>query len=286
MSSRRQFLTLACAASPAFVLHGVGGATGERAGRNLDFKIQGEFGGARHEDIRAVLASAANEVWRHCPGTRWQVRGFMIFHHPGNPITLHEHTADQRVAIGLDCGGNYWAQYTYQFSHEFCHALAGHSNDWRATWLKGRKPNHWLEESLCETASLFTLRAMARTWRKQAPYPNWNDYADKLHDYAEDRINQTRELYPDEGDFADWFRREEPSLRENATQREKNNRIALRLLPCFEENPASWEAITAFNLVRRDPSAGLADHLAGWRDHLPAERRGIVGKIREVFSLA
>ena len=40
-----------------------------------------------------------------------------------------------------------------------------------------RHANSWLEESLCETASLFTLRAMSRSWSIAPPYPAWKNYA-------------------------------------------------------------------------------------------------------------
>jgi hypothetical protein len=157
-TTRRRFLRIVAATLPACI------ASGEEpagAGRTLDFKITGDFGEGSEADIRAVLHSAADEIWKHCPATRWQVRGFFIFRNEGSPITLFDHTADRRVAIGLNCGDTFWAQYAFQFSHEFLHALAGHSNDWRKPRIRGRKPNHWLEEALCETASLFTLRAMA-----------------------------------------------------------------------------------------------------------------------------
>lgn len=282
-SSRRQFLRLAAAAIPACI---VKGAEPEGAGRLLDFKITGDFGTASAADIRAVIHSAATEIWKHCPDTRWQTRGFFIFPNEGSPITLFDHTADQRVAIGLNCRDTYWAQFAYQFAHEFLHALAGHSNDWRQPRIRGKKPNHWLEESLCEVASLFSLRAMAKSWKTEPPYPNWRDFADALHRYAGERMEATRKEFPDDGDkdFHRWFRDEENSLRENATQREKNNRIALRLLPLFEKEPAGWETMTFFNLGERGPDTGLADHFRIWREQTPERLRPFVGKIAAIFG--
>lgn len=282
-SSRRQFLGLAAAAIPACI---VKGGEPEGAGRLLDFKITGDFGTASAADIRAVIHSAATEIWKHCPDTRWQTRGFFIFPNEGSPITLFDHTADQRVAIGLNCRDTYWAQFAYQFAHEFLHALAGHSNDWRQPRIRGKKPNHWLEESLCEVASLFSLRAMAKSWKTEPPYPNWRDFADALHRYAGERMEATRKEFPDDGDkdFHRWFRDEENSLRENATQREKNNRIALRLLPLFEKEPAGWEAMTFFNLGERGPEASLADHFRIWREQAPERLRPFVGKIAAIFG--
>jgi hypothetical protein len=277
---RRRFLRLAVAAMPACLAKG-GEAGG--AGRALDFKVTGDFGKAPPADIRAVLHSAAGEIWKHCPNTRWQTRGFFIFPNEGSPITLFDHTADQRVAIGLNCRDTFWAQYAYQFAHEFLHALAGHSNDWRKPVLRGRKPNHWLEEALCETASLFALRAMAELWKTKPPYPNWKSFAAALLAYADERMGATRKDFPDDEDFHPWFRREEESLRGNATQRAKNNRIALRLLPLFEKEPAGWEAMTFFNLGERGPDATLAEHFRVWQSQTPEKLRPPVAKIAGCF---
>lgn len=280
-SSRRHFLRLAAAAIPASL---VKADEPRGAGRNLDFKISGDFGTASAADIRAVINSAATEIWKHCPDTRWQTRGFFIFPNEGSPITLFDHTADQRVAIGLNCRDSFWAQYAYQFAHEFLHALAGHSNDRRKRRLIGKKPNHWLEESLCEAASLFALRSMAKSWKTEPPYPNWRDFADALHRYAEERMTATRKEFPDDKDFLRWFDGEEKSLRENATQREKNNRIALRLLPLFEKDPAGWEAVTYFNLGERGPDTTLTEHFRIWQEETPEKFRPFVVKIAGIFE--
>lgn len=283
LSTRRHFLRLAAAVIPTCL---VKAEEPQGAGRILDFKISGDFGTASQADIRAVIHSAASEIWKHCPATRWQTRGFFVFRNEGSPITLFDHTTDQRVAIGLNCRDTFWAQYAYQFAHEFLHALAGHSNDWRLPRIKGKKPNHWLEEALCETASLFALRAMAKSWKTEPPYPNWKDFGDALHRYAEDRIEATRKEFPDDGDedFHRWFRGEEKSLRESATQRDKNNRIALRLLPLFEKEPAGWEALAFFNLGERGPDTTLPEHFRIWREQAPDGLRPFVGKIAAIFG--
>lgn len=281
-TDRRCFLRLVAAAIPACLVRA---EEPSGSGSSLDFNISGDFGTASEADIRAVLNSAASELWKHCPATRWQTRGFFIFPNEGSPITLFEHTADQRVAIGLNCRDRFWAQYAYQFSHEFLHALAGHSNDWRKARIRGRKPNHWIEESLCEAASLFTLRAMAKSWKTAAPYPNWRSFSTALGQYADERMEATRKGYPDDADFLRWFRGEESSLRGNATQREKNNRIALRLLPLFESEPAGWEAVTFFNLGEQAPDARLADHFRVWQRETPEKLRPFVAKIAEQFEV-
>lgn len=278
--NRRRFTRLLLV-SPALPLAAQGLAP---AGRRLDFTVASGFGEASADDIRAVVNSAAGEIWKHCPATRWETTGFHLFPAEKNPITLFKHTVDGRVAIGLTPRRRLWAQFAFQFAHEFCHALAGHANDWRTAWIAGKKANHWLEESLCETASLFALRAMARTWVTAPPYRNWNSYAPSLASYAADRLAETESAKGRTFVFRDWFAAEEPSLRGDAAQREKNNIVAAELLPIFEAEPRSWEALAFFNrTTRRDPEKSLAEHFLDWSAASPEELRPLIARIRDVF---
>lgn len=258
-------------------------ASAPAAGRTLDFQIGEGFGDASSADIRAVLTSAAESIWDHCPNTRWEVPGFFIYHSRAVPITEYEHRADGRIAIGLTSQGRLWSQFAFQFAHEFCHALAGHANDGQACWRVGRKANHWLEESLCETASLFALRAMGKRWAEQPPYPNWKGYAPSLTTYAQQRLD-TGGLPPDTS-FGTWFAEHEASLRKAATLRDKNLIVARQLLPLFEANPAGWEAVTAFNLTpNREPEKTLARHFTDWAAAAPDQQQKFIAQLRAVFG--
>lgn len=248
----------------------------ENVGRRLDIALASDFK-AQPADVRAVLGSAADAIWQHCPATRWETPGFAVFHRTEGPITAYDHRADGRIAIGVSTEGTYWSQYAFQFAHEFTHALAGHANDWRKPWIRGRKANLWLEESLCETGSLFALRAMARSWQADPPYPNWRDYGRSLAKYADDRLAETERTLPAKGDFRRWLAQNEPSMRADSVQREKNNVVARQLLPLFERKPSGWEAVTYLNLgARRDPNLSLAQHLADWRAAAPAAHRAFI----------
>jgi hypothetical protein len=227
-----------------------------------------------------VLHSAGSEIWKHCPNTLWKVPGFFIFHSNDNPITRFDHTVDGRIAIGLTTQGTYWSQFAFQFSHEFCHALAGHSNDWQDTWIRGRKANHWLEESICEVASLFSMGAMAKTWESSPPYPNWRSYASSLSKYVDDRLKQVESNRGAEFSFPRWFAEHEPKMRKLATQRDWNNVVAAELLPLFESDPSGWESITYFNRgENRDPEKSLARHFQDWSEAVPSAQRFFVAKI-------
>lgn len=254
---------------------------GEPAGRRLDFVVEDGFGGAGAADVEAVCRSAAETIWRHCSATEWRVEGFLLYPNDPYPITLDDHRRG-RIAIGLTPRGTYWAQFAYQFAHEFGHALAGHSNDFEKIRGRDRGKNHWLEESLCEVASLFALRAMGEGWKTKPPYPNWKDYAPHLTRYAQERIDATRKSLKDES-FPAWFRANEVAMRENSTIREKNNIVAIQLLPLFEAEPAGWESLTWFRRGQSGGDATLTDHLTAWRAACPERLRGFVAGLGGVL---
>jgi hypothetical protein len=250
----------------------------------LRIDVQGDWGKCSLQDIHAVLLSAGGELWRQCPRT--QLDEILVRPRAGSPQTDWERSADGRIAIGLATRDMFWAQYAYQFAHEFCHVLATHSNDWRKNWREGGKPNHWLEESLCETASLFALRAMGKSWETAPPYPNWKDFAPALTSYAQERIEDPKHQLPTDTDFLAWFHAEEPGLRKDSTQRGKNTIIAKQLLPIFETAPQGWEAVTFLNLGPHDRTMSLAQFLREWRDRCPADLQAVVKKIAATFGVS
>ena len=236
------------------------------------------------DNIRAVLLSAGGEIWKNCPRT--QLDEIAVQHRDDHPQTNWQRGADGRIVIGLASRDMFWAQFAFQFAHEFCHALATHSNDWEKAWREDGKPNHWLEESLCETASLFALRAMGKSWETTPPFPNWTSFAPALTSYAQERLDDPKHQLPPGMTFLEWFRTEEPELRKSPTQREKNTLIARQLLPLFEADPRGWEAMTCFNLGSHDRSMPLAQFLREWRDRCPPDLRPFVAKLAEIFGTA
>lgn len=77
------------------------------------------------------------------------------------------------AVVWLGTHGRVWAQVAFQFAHEFCHVIADPKT---MPWDRFL----WIEEAICEAASLFALRCMAKTWAVAPPYPNWQDYSVKL----------------------------------------------------------------------------------------------------------
>lgn len=249
----------------------------------MRIKLDG-FGGASEADIKAVLRSAANEIWQHCPRTRFVPLGFEIYHNDKHPITHYERAKDGYIVIGLAVEGNLWARFAFQFAHEFGHALMDHANDMQKAWHQPVHANKWLEESLCETASLFSLGAMAQTWNTAPPYPNWKSYAAALADYATKRLAEPQHQLPANQTFAAWFTAEEPGLRKRGTERDKNTIIARQLLPLFQAEPDGWESLPFLMLGARDVNKLLAKHLAEWSNNAPAALRPFITKVAAIFG--
>ena len=248
----------------------------------LDIAVYAKgFGKASPADIHAVIQSAAGELWRYCPHT--QLAAIDVYHRADHPQTDFKTVLAGRIAIGLAAQDTHWAQYSFQFAHELCHVLANYGNSSRRLVRYPRHANLWLEESLCETASLFTLRAMARSWQTDPRHPAWREYALWLNCYAEERCALAKHRLPPRTQFSTWFRENQSVLRRNPTERSRNAIIATQLLPLFEAEPRGWEALAFLNSASINPKSSLAQHLAGWHSRCPQELRSFVTKVAAVF---
>ena len=127
-----------------------------------------------------------------------------------------------------------WAQYIYQFAHEFCHYIIA---------KKVVKPMRWFEETICEVASQFFLTKSAEKWKKQPPYSDseWRRYASSIQDYVDNILN-TAIPFPIldlSNPSSDLLK----SLEKDEYQRELNCAFAVPLLPYFIESPSLWQIV-------------------------------------------
>ena len=228
--------------------------------------------GASIHDVHHVLLSAAGELWRYFPERRLKP---IIVAPKGGPIVWFKRGLNGEYFVCLNTGKTYWAQYAFQFAHEFCHILCGYEST--------EKSNKWFEESLCEMASLFALRRMAETWKTQPPYPNWRDFSKHLHTYADDRIKKSR--LPDGTPLAAWYRQNEAALRKNATDRARNNVVAVALLPLFEATPEHWAAVEYLNAAPSKTPRSFQQYLAAWHKHAPEKHKAFIAKIAARFGI-
>jgi len=207
-----------------------------------------------------------------------------VYHRADHPQTDSRRAAGNRIAIGLTARDNHWAQYSFQFAHECCHALINYSNDERGLARDRRYANLWLEESLCETASLFTLRALSRSWLIAPPYAAWRDYAPWFSAYAQERLALPEHHLPAGTSFVVWFRANEPALRQDSTRRDSNTIVAAQLLPIFEKEPRGWGALAFFSRAA-NPNQSLSQYFTKWRSGCPRELQRFVAKLAAVFEV-
>jgi hypothetical protein len=251
--------------------------------RPINIRVQaGGFGVASAADITAVLQSAAGELCRYWPRT--QLPRIDVYHRPDHPQTDSRRAAGNRIAIGLTARDTHWAQYSFQFAHECCHALINYSNNERGQGRDRRYANLWLEESLCETASLFTLRALSRSWLIAPPYAAWRDYAPWFSAYAQERLALPEHHLPAGTSFVVWFRANEPALRRDSIRRDRNTIVATQLLPIFEKEPRGWGALAFFSRAG-NRNQSLSELFTKWRSGCPRELHRFVTKLAAVFEV-
>jgi hypothetical protein len=250
--------------------------------RAIDIRVQaGGFGRASPADIKAVLQSAAGEISRYCPNTR--LPSIDVYRRSDHPQTDLRRSDEGRIVIGLAARDNHWAQYAFQFAHEYCHALINYRNNREQLPPHAQRPNLWLEESLCETASLFTLRALGHSWLVAPPYPVWREYAPWFPAYARERLLLPKHRLPAGRPFIVWFRANEASLRRDGMNRDRNIIIAAQLLPIFEKEPQGWGAALAF--FNSASNQSLTQQFTDWRSRCPRELQGFVAKLAAVFEV-
>ena len=189
------------------------------------------------------------------------------------PRTLIRYSRANFYVVQLTATNELWCKYSYQFSHEFCHLLIDpHRGQDRL--------NQWVDETICELASVFTIRSMARQWETDPPIAGRTDYAVALQEYANNLLNdKDRRLAPDQK-LSGFVASNEESLRAIPIDREKNAVIAYELLAAFESNPEGWNSIRC--LPEADSS--LSSYLQEWKSKVEPTETSFVERIIGMFS--
>ncbi len=233
---------------------------------------QGDWGDAQPDDIAAVLKDASSHLTRLF---REPLTGIVRVNPAPDtdPHIAYRVFSHDPFVIRLAARNRHWAQFAFQFSHEFCHFLSDYER-------LGESQNGWFHEAICELASVFTLLRMAETWRTQPPYPHWADYAGSLASYAADRLSREEHQLPPGTVLSPWLASEEESLRNDRYQREKNAIVASALLPIFKDDPSGW------NAVRRLPASPsmFRDYLREWHTQAEAVDKPFVNRIIQLFE--
>jgi len=246
----------------------------------LRLRIEPEGFDASEADIRAVLESAAGELLRSAGEE--PLEPIVVQRGRDGPITLFDRNARGEIVVRLDTSGTYWCQYAYQFSHELAHVLCG--------VRRGADSRHkWFEETLCETASLYAIRAMARRWKHEPPYPHWADFRDALGDYA-DKVIAGHALVEQIHAIGMARFREAHSepLENDPCLRPINGAMAVVLLRYFEAQPELWESLRWRNPpadgAEGAAAAAFEQHLAAWHARAPQRHRAGIARLAALYG--
>jgi hypothetical protein len=232
--------------------------------------------------ITHLVLASGNTIWEHCPRT--VLDAIVVYRRKDNPHADWARDLKGRIRVGLNAQCTYWAKFAFQFAHEFCHVLAAQSHDPDLRWQNVEHCNFWLEESLCEVASYFALRALGRSWKSPI---EWPFEAEFFNVYSSNRMEEAPRQLPQGQSFQQWFNEEESFLQENPVHgdREKNCIVASQLLPLFEKYPAGWETIPFLNVGERIVNKPLKAHLTEWRDNSPPDLHDFISRIAGVFCV-
>jgi len=234
--------------------------------------LPGDWGGSTLADIQKVCESAAGTIVSELPDDGFAP--ILVQRTTEGPITLYDRAKGYEYIVRLDTGGQAWAQLAYQFSHEFCHIVCNYRD--------AKNPQLWFEESLCECASLYSLQRMAVQWEVNPPYPNWKSYSISLANYARDRINQ----YTNRNEStAQFYRRHLADLEKNATNRDLNTTVAVKLLPHLEATPEAWQSLRYLNLGSIEENLTLQTYLTRWHGRVPEQHKPFIRQIAKEFDI-
>ncbi|MFZ2853973.1 MAG: hypothetical protein WAZ34_07665 [Rhodocyclaceae bacterium] len=249
------------------------GASSRRMG--LDIRVEpGGWGEADTRQIETVLYAVADELMARLPEKL--AAPIVVSHTESNPVALYERGPGGEYRVELHAKGDKWHLYVYEFAHELCHILSNYDKN---VGPHAVKYNQWFEETLCETASLFTLNSLAATWEASPPEPRWAGEARKLRRFFDHLISEGHRQLPPHAPLSAWLRENESGLRQNPYLRSKNEVLANLLLPLFRNNPQNWDALGYLNLTPVDARSTLEVYLRDWYDNAPLEHKRFVASV-------
>jgi len=245
----------------------------------------GDWGSADPRDIQVVLDSVASEFRPFVARRPQGVVKLRVVPRGTAPRVLYERGGEGEYVVQLTARDDRWFQYAYQFAHELCHILSNfdHKDLQSGTVASG---NQWFEESLCETASLFTLKRMAASWAEHPPGRKWIGCAPMFASYAEQLLAQSHRHLPANQSLGQWYAENQPALHDNPYLREKNELVAAMLLPLFEQDPSMWRAIAYLNANPGSAAKSFSEYLADWHGACPIGTQEHVGKAMNLLGVS
>ena len=243
----------------------------------------GDWGNADVRDIKRVLDSVAGELMAYveAPGDGLSIR---VIPRSGSPKVLYERGAEGQYVIQLTARDGQWFQYVFQFAHELCHVFSNFDRKETVGGEKVDESNQWFEESLCETASLFTLRRLAVVWEANPPTRNWSGYGNTFSAYAIRLMSESHRHLPAGQSFLAWYAENKSSLSGNPYLREKNELVAAKLLPLLEAHPELWKSIPYLNPTKSSAGKPFVQYVADWQAASPDKT--LPDQVLQLFGLS
>jgi hypothetical protein len=270
--------TFFIAAAALLVLAGTAQAEPLSA-RGLNIRVEGEGWGVPSAAIARTLNAVAGILLPHMSSA--PAAPIVVTHTAGAPVTLYERGPNGEYLVRLHASGPRWHLYVYEFAHELTHILANYD---RHAGPETVRHNQWLEESICETASLFVLDRLATAWAHAPAGDEFAARSGSLRNFYDALVGENHRRLPPGYSFAAWIADNEARLREDPYERKRDDLVAGVLLPLFERDPGGWGALGYLNLDRGDNDASLSQYLGHWYSNVPAVQKPFVRVMLEAMA--
>lgn len=239
------------------------------------------WGNTSREELQIVLDAVAAELAPRFP--QRPLGTLRVVHGEGGPMAFYDKSPDGDYVIRLSAQHSRWHQFVYQFSHELCHIYSNFDNKNVRHGEIGHS-NQWFEESVCEAAALYTVRRLAQRWESEPPAPQFAGYGATLRALADYLLNEPHRHLSASTSLASWFRSNQSELEERPYLRDKNEVVANRMLPLFEQSPDGVAAIGYLNYRPEDAERDFGDYLRVWEQACPPAQRAVVQQIIALFE--
>jgi len=226
--------------------------------------------------IQEFLESGVQALFENCPTHPSINTDLRVTYTASGPEVVFGGNSAVGFDIHLTAENNHWCQHLYQFAHEACHVLA--------QFQQHIHSNQWIEECLCETASMFACQRMANSGKLNQgpcaklttgeipPRPYWKALQEYLDNLLTDPARQFTGF-----SMQQWFRQQETILRTNPYRRDLNELFANKLYAHLISHPNDWAAVEFLNTSPcGSTDDALSTYLRRWRAATPKLHRSLV----------
>ena len=147
----------------------------------------------------------------------------------------------EQDVIFLHTQNNFWSQYIYQFSHEYCHHVIAGPLDGSLV------SSFWFEESICELASCYFMEKVVEIWMNSPDTPqNLKLFVPSQLKYFCDHLRDIPDITVP---LNEWLLSNLGILQDPKYHRDLYQIIAKSLFGLFKEHPRLWLLLPYFKRV-------------------------------------